>query len=247
MAFCIVSQVDKTGYRIRRSTSFPLTVRNKEDRDLQFQDRSVYVGGFDKKTTSLDDLIDFFENRFDGVINVHRRVFRSGTHADQERGKLDEAQFLGSVFVTFGSREAAEKFLEQKHFYQGKALVAKFQRDFLDEKVEYNDTFDPDTALRTVWVHGFDREVITQEELADFFAEFEGACMIKKRRLREKKDQKWRFTGSVFVTFDTIEYAEQFLALKSVKCRGDSLKRMSQVQFYKEKKKFGREIRNCQN
>lgn len=209
------------------------------------QERTVYVGGFDKKGTSLDDLIDFFENGFERVINVHRRILRSegnGGNGGNERDG-NEGKFLGSVFVTFGTREAAESFLQQSISFKGRRLVSKFQREFMDEKVEYNDTFEPDMALKTVWVHGFDREVVTQEELADFFADFEGACMIKKRRLREKKDQSWRFTGSVFVTFDTIQDAEKFLALKSVKYQGDCLKRLAQVEFYREKRKFGYEIK----
>ena len=37
----------------------------------------MFVWGFDKTKTSLDDLIEFFENGFQNVVNIRRRTIPS--------------------------------------------------------------------------------------------------------------------------------------------------------------------------
>lgn len=226
---CLI-KVDLQNKRIRRDPKFPPPELN-EDRKIELGQRTVFVGGFDKRNTSLDEIIDFFENGY-GVVNISKRVTRS-----------DDNESMGSVFVTFATKAASDDFLTKIINFNGRRLVTKSQQDFFATKVEYNDSFDPVSARRTVWIHGFDREVITQDELAEFFSRFKGASLIKKRRLREWCDDYWRFTGSVFVTFDDVKSADSFLSVSQLNFNSDKLKKMSQIEFYKQKKLFLSDIK----
>ena len=38
------------------------------------QERTLFVWGFDKTATSLDDLIEYFENNFRNVVNIRQRT-----------------------------------------------------------------------------------------------------------------------------------------------------------------------------
>ena len=59
--------------------------------------------GFDR-ATSLDDLIDFFETEFPNVVNMRQRTAISD---DDEKKR----EFIGSVFVTFGTIQDAENLI----------------------------------------------------------------------------------------------------------------------------------------
>ena len=49
----------------RNQTCFALLFR---------QERTLFVWGFDKASTSLDDLIEYFENGFQNVVNIRQRT-----------------------------------------------------------------------------------------------------------------------------------------------------------------------------
>ena len=69
---------------------------------------------------------------------------------------------MGSVFVTFASRSDAEEVLRNRHhqlIFKGKKLKAKWQREFNQDKAEFNDEFDADNIERTIYVSGFDKLV----------------------------------------------------------------------------------------
>jgi hypothetical protein len=58
-------------------------------------------------------------------------------------------------------------------------------------------------------------------------------------------DSKWRFTGGVFVTFDSEERAQAFMGSyndKGLALNGDSLNVKWQSQFFEEKGKFKRAL-----
>ena len=86
----------------------------------------------------------------------------------------------------------------------------------------------------------------TQEELTNFFLRFKGRTALRKRVYRfAASDDDWKFTGGIFVNFDTRENAEEFLKLFSdikLSYNGDSLQVKWQANFYKEKGLFKEEF-----
>lgn len=65
-------EIDEEKSRIRRSPLKPLP---EDESALKEQSKmSVYVKGFEKEKTTLDDLLDFF-NKYENVINVFKRTW----------------------------------------------------------------------------------------------------------------------------------------------------------------------------
>ena len=119
-------EVDEEKARIRRSPSKPLPeneIVQKEQAKM-----TVYVKGFEKEKTTLDDLLDFFNKSAKNVINVFKR-----TWPDK---KTKERFFKGSVFVTYKDRESAEEFMAIPSVKnpEGEELIRKWQEDYNEEK-----------------------------------------------------------------------------------------------------------------
>ena len=118
-------EVDEENAKIRRRPTVPLP----EDEEVKKEQArmTVYVKGFEKEKTTLDDLLDFF-SKFDNVINVFKRTWLDKKSKDRN--------FKGSVFVTFKDRESAEKFMavESVKNPEGAELVRKWQEDYNEEK-----------------------------------------------------------------------------------------------------------------
>ena len=69
---------------------------------------------------------------------------------------------MGSVFLTFGSRQDAEEFFRNRHrhlIFKGRKLQAKWQRDFFRSRAEFNDDLDEEAIEKTVYISGFDKLV----------------------------------------------------------------------------------------
>ena len=69
--------------------------------------------------------------------------------------------------------------------------------------------------LSRVFVQGFDKVDMSDEELVNFFVMFDGAEVVKKRVFRDHSsgddnEGVWRFSGNVFVTFDSVAAARAF-------------------------------------
>lgn len=228
--------------RIRRDPRKEMPEQS-DARKIAIQERSVFVWGFDRETTTLDDLLDFFEGNFEGVGNVRQRTQPVTNEEGEETGR----KFMGSVFVTFNSDEAARKFHEERDqliFKSTRKLNVKWQKEFYDERTEFNDVFDQDNIAKTAFVFGFDKQDTTEDELGDFFRNYEGATDVRKRVFRlGSSDTQWRFTGGVFVTFDTVKNAMKFLTQPGdVAFNGDKLTIKTQERFYEERGKFRREL-----
>merc|ERR1719412_1420581 len=99
-------------------------------------DNTVYVKGFEKTETTLDDLLEYF-GQFPNVLNVSKRLYED--RKDPERKK----HFKGSVFVVFKDRVSAQNFMDMKSVKSpdGKEeLIRKWQKDYIEEKdKEFND------------------------------------------------------------------------------------------------------------
>ena len=147
--------------------------------------------------------------------------------------------------MTLETRDAAQKLYERRHglMYKNKSLLTMWKTDFHAQRSIFNDEFDAVVLERTVWVHGFDKVETTAEELNDFFCRFPGAESIKKRVFRANPDEHWKFSGGVFVTFETIEYAKEFMELTEVRLdNGDKLLKKWQEDFFRERGRFKKEL-----
>ncbi len=119
-------EVDEEKMRIRRSPSKPLPEADAMPKE-ELTKRTVYLKGFEKEKTKLDDLLEFF-NKYENVVNVHMRTWQDK--------KTKERFFKGSVFVTFSNRESAEKLMELESIKspEGEELIRKWQEDYNEEK-----------------------------------------------------------------------------------------------------------------
>jgi len=253
-----IVQVDLEERQVRRDPSNPPPNMESEAKRIEVQERTVYVTGFDRNETTLDHLLEFFEGKFEKVTNVRMRYRRNPTSTDNPG--VDDRQFLGSVFVTFDTLKAAQDFLkvacsQPGLSHSGRKVIAKSQKEFLDGRHEDNDEFDMDKIHRTVFVQGFDKVDMSDEELVNFFVMFDGAEVVKKRVFRDHSsgddnEGVWRFSGDVFVTFDSVAAARAFYLTHCgadgrlpLTYRGDKLILKWQKDFYQEKGKFRRDMK----
>merc|ERR1719167_1939568 len=122
---------DKT--KIRRNPEIPLPENTVESK-AALEARTVYVKGFDNENTSLDELLDYFNETNPNVVSIQMRNYSVG------KGKEKVWKFKGSIFVTFKTPEAATEFVENKEFkYKDVPLEIKFQKTYFEEKSKEND------------------------------------------------------------------------------------------------------------
>lgn len=69
-----VVEVDEGKKSLRRLPSLPPPPEFNEDLKKELILKTVYAKGFDKKNTSLDDLIEFF-GKFPNVVHINRRTY----------------------------------------------------------------------------------------------------------------------------------------------------------------------------
>jgi len=255
-----IVQVDLEARQMRRDPSNPPPDKSQAAERIQIQERTVYVTGFDRDGTTLDHMLEFFEGKFEKVSNVRMRYRRNNDSGGDNNPEVDHRQFLGSVFVTFDSLGAAQDFLKIASsgdglFHAGRKVTAKSQKEFLDGRHEDNDEFHLDKISRTVFVQGFDKADMSDKELIEFFVMFNGAEMVKKRVFRDHSSSDdnegvWRFSGSVFVTFDSVASAKAFYLTHSgadgrlpLTYKGDKLVIKWQKDYYQEKGKFRRDLK----
>jgi len=125
--------VSDDGVKIRRDPAIPLPENTEESRKL-LEARTVYAKGFDKENTTLDELIDHFNETNSNVVSVQMRNW-----ADK-KGKEKTWHFKGSIFITFKTSEAATEFVENKEFkYKDHPLEIKFQKDYFEGKAKENE------------------------------------------------------------------------------------------------------------
>jgi len=102
-------EIDAAGSRVRRVPSKPVPEWNDE-RKAQLAKQTVYTKGFDKENSTLDGIIEFFEEKLGSdVMNVQMRSY-------QDKKDKNKKGFKGSLFVTFKDRESAEKFIALEEF-----------------------------------------------------------------------------------------------------------------------------------
>ena len=104
-------------------SSFCKGLRDEEEKKA----KTIYVKGFEKTNTTLDNLTAFF-NKYENVIHINRRTYSNS--------KDDSCQFKGSVFVLFKDKASAEAFmaLESVKNPEEEELIRKWQADYFEEK-----------------------------------------------------------------------------------------------------------------
>merc|ERR1712129_320386 len=117
-------EVDLENKKVRRNPEIPLP--EIEDDETK-KTKTIYLKGFEKTNTTLDDLLGFF-NKYENVVHVNRR-----TYVDR---KDDSRQFKGSVFVLFKDKASAEVFmaLEGVKNPEDEELIRKWQAVYFEEK-----------------------------------------------------------------------------------------------------------------
>jgi len=136
-------EVDEEKNKIRRCPTLPLPEWNDARRE-ELMNNTVYVKGFEKTKTTLDDLLEFF-GKYPNVLNVTKRLYED--RKDPERKK----HFKGSVFVVFKDRDGAEKFMDTKSVKSpdgNEELIRKWQKDYMEEQ---DKEFDEKRKQRSDW------------------------------------------------------------------------------------------------
>ena len=123
-------EVAEDNKKIRRNPEIPLPENTVESK-AALEARTVYVKGFDLEATTLDELLDFFNETNNNVVSIQMRNYSVG------KGKDKEWKFKGSIFITFKTPEAATEFVDNKDWtYKDKQMILKFQKNYLEDKAK---------------------------------------------------------------------------------------------------------------
>merc|ERR1719300_2287016 len=120
-------KISEDGLKIRRDPAIPLPENTEESRKL-LEARTAYAKGFNKETTTLDELLDYYNEANPDVVSIQMRNYC------EKKGKEKVWKFKGSIFLTFKTEEAAKAFVEKEEKYKDGALLKKFLKDYLEEK-----------------------------------------------------------------------------------------------------------------
>jgi len=111
--------------KIRRDPSKPLP-DNTDDHQKLVQARTAYAKGYDKEKTTMDELLEYYEEHNPNIVNIQMR-----NYTDKKK------HFKGSVFLTFNSEEACKAFVEAEVMkYKDVELTRMMQKPYLDMKAK---------------------------------------------------------------------------------------------------------------
>merc|ERR1711963_1242803 len=91
--------------------------------------------GFNKETTTLDELLDHYNEANPDVVSIQMRNYC------EKKGKEKVWKFKGSIFLTFKTEDAAKAFVAKEEKYKEETLLKKFQKDYLEEKEKQKEEF----------------------------------------------------------------------------------------------------------
>merc|ERR1719174_341154 len=100
-------EVSEDGSKIRRDPAIPLPENTEESRKL-LEARTAYAKGFNKESSMLDELIEYFNESNPDVVSIQMRNYC------EKKGKEKVWKFKGSIFLTFKTEEAAKAFVEKE-------------------------------------------------------------------------------------------------------------------------------------
>merc|ERR1719295_2203892 len=100
-------EVSEDGSKIRRDPAIPLPENTEESRKL-LEARTAYAKGFNKENSTLDELIEYYNESNPDVVSIQMRNYC------EKKGKEKVWKFKGSIFLTFKTEEAAKAFVEKE-------------------------------------------------------------------------------------------------------------------------------------
>jgi len=203
--------VAEDGSKIRRDPAIPLPENTEESRK-SLEARTAYAKGYDKENTTLDELLDYFNETNPAVVSVQMRNYA------ENKGKEGKTwHFKGSVFITFKTKEDCEAFVDSKEKYKDVELVRMYQKDYFAMKNKENEEkrkgFKGKVKAEVKEENGTKAEVKEEE---DDFKLPKGACLkitglggeVSREDIKEVLKEKFEVkiekddTDIAFITYD---------------------------------------------
>ncbi|XP_030383714.1 la protein homolog [Scaptodrosophila lebanonensis] len=99
---------------------------------------------------------------------------------------------------------------------------------------EHNEERRKEIQERTAYAKGFplDSQIA---DILDYFSVYEKVCNITMRKYLDKTTKSYKFKGSIFVTFETLDQAKAFMAKDKVVYKERELLRKWQKEYLQEK------------
>ncbi|KMQ89718.1 la-like protein, partial [Lasius niger] len=168
-------------------------------------------------TELLEKIKDQVEYYF-GNVNMQRDKFLI------EQTKLDEGWIPMTVMLNFKllatlskNVDVILKALKSSDLIEISEDKKKIRRSPNDPLPEYNEEYRKAQEARTVYVKGFPLTDTNIDKLKVFFNPYKPFETIVMRKYQDNKDKVYKFKGSVFVQFKTLDGAKAFMNVESIK------------------------------
>lgn len=102
---------------------------------------------------------------------------------------------------------------------------------------ELCENFRKTLVAKSIYCKGFPTSDITLDDILDYFEQYGPLDNLIMRNYLDKAEKKWKFKGSVYAIFPTVEKAAEFLKVENVKYKDVVLERKWQQEHIDEKKK----------
>ncbi|XP_077264507.1 la autoantigen-like isoform X2 [Temnothorax americanus] len=170
-----------------------------------------------------------------GNVNMQRDKFLI------EQTKLDEGWIPMTVMLNFKilaslskNVDVILKALETSDLIEISEDKKKIRRSPKHPLPEFNEGYRKAQEARTVYVKGFPLTDTTIDKLKAFFEPYKPLETIVMRKYQDK-DKVFKFKGSVFVQFETVDGADAFMKAESVKYEDTELLRKWAADYNAEK------------
>lgn len=193
----------------------------------------------DKSISDLDNKIIKQVEYYFGDINLVRDKFM------QEQIKVDDGWIPLETMLKFNrlanlTKESEVIVSALKKSQTGLMEVSedgtKIRRSPSVPLPEINENSRQELTNRTVYCKGFPLDS-KLDELIEYFNQYTGVINVVMRNYNDKATKTWKFKGSVFVNFKTVEDGAEFLKLESVKYNDTELLKMWMKDYAESKRK----------
>lgn len=171
-----------------------------------------------------------------GNVNMQRDKFLI------EQTKLDEGWIPMTVMLNFKKLATLSKnvdvilkALESSDLIEISEDKKKIRRSPTYPLPEYNEEYRKAQEARTVYVKGFPLTNTNIDKLKAFFDPYKPFETIVMRKYQDNKDKVYKFKGSVFVQFETLDGAKAFMNVESIKYEDTELIRKWAANYNVEK------------
>merc|ERR1719462_1150834 len=116
-------EVSEDGSKIRRDPAIPLPENTEESRKL-LEARTAYAKGFNKETTTLDELLDHYNEANPDVVSIQMRNYceKKGKEKEEKKNKYQKKDKKPKSEGADGKEEAEEKQEEEFKLPKGSVL-----------------------------------------------------------------------------------------------------------------------------